>query len=222
MLTNRSHFLSIPIQPHIVKDLLHGGDALIAAIANPQTYESSLSFQTVHGLFGTFAWHIGNLMAEVIKELMHRQAKAGTVEWIGVRPAKRSALAPVETVTATTDQGLVGDHYHGQSGNRQVTLIQAEHLDGVGNMLGKTVDPGLTRRNIVVRGINLLSFKEQRFAVGSTILEMTGLCHPCSRMEENLGTGGYNAMRGHGGITARVLEGGEIRLGDVVSLLSPD
>jgi MOSC domain-containing protein YiiM len=81
---------------------------------------------------------------------------------------------------------------------------------------GKEIDAGLTRRNIVVRGINLITLKGKRFRLGKALLEYSGECHPCSRMEENLGEGGYNAMRGHGGITARIIESGLIRNGDAV------
>ena len=76
------------------------------------------------------------------------------------------------------------------------------------------------RRNVVVRGINLLALKGRRFRIGPALLEASGECHPCTRMEEILGAGGYNAMRGLGGITARVIEGATIRIGDAVVALT--
>ena len=89
----------------------------------------------------------------------------------------------------------------------------AVHLQVVAKILGKSeIDPGWTRRNLVVSGINLLSLKHQSFQIGEAVLQTTGICAPCSRMEENLGPGGYNAMRGHGGITAKVLQPGEIQI----------
>ena len=154
-----------------------------------------------------------------LQELFRSMPQKGTVEWIGLRPAKRATIEVVNTVTANAESGLEGDRYSGKSGKRQVTLIQAEHLQVVGGILKKEIDPALLRRNIVVSGINLLGLKEQQFKIGDeVILETTGHCHPCSRMEENLGAGGYNAMRGHGGITARVIQGGAIRKGDKVQL----
>jgi MOSC domain-containing protein YiiM len=84
------------------------------------------------------------------------------------------------------------------------------------------VEPALLRRNLVVEGINLLALKDQRFRIGAALFEGTGPCHPCSRMEEALGDGGLAAMRGHGGITARVLEEGRIAVGDAVEALPPD
>jgi MOSC domain-containing protein YiiM len=71
----------------------------------------------------------------------------------------------------------------------------------------------------VVKGINLLALKGKQFSIGEALLEYTGDCHPCSLMEESLGTGGYNAMRGLGGITAKIIKGGKISIDDVVKAL---
>ena len=154
-----------------------------------------------------------------LKALMNHIPQIGKVEWISIRPEKRENIRVVQEVEVNTETGLAGDHYSGKNGKRHVTLIQAEHLEVIAKILGKEkIDPYLTRRNIVVSGINLLALKEKQFKLGEVILEMTGHCHPCSRMEENLGSGGYNAMRGHGGITARVIRGGKINQGDPVKL----
>ncbi len=156
-----------------------------------------------------------------MKRLLNTLPQTGRVEWIGLRPAKRVDMQIVESAQVTTENGLVGDRYSGQSGKRQVTLIQQEHLDAVAKFLSiEKIDVALTRRNILVSGINLLALKDHQFRIGeSVILETTGHCHPCSRMEENFGPGGYNAMRGHGGLTTRVILGGTIKVGDVVRLI---
>jgi MOSC domain-containing protein YiiM len=87
------------------------------------------------------------------------------------------------------------------------------------SFLGKeNIDPNLARRNIVVKGMNLNALKSRRFSIGTAVLEMTGFCYPCSRMEENLGVGGFNAMRGHGGITCRVIQTGKIKIGDKINV----
>jgi MOSC domain-containing protein YiiM len=64
-----------------------------------------------------------------------------------------------------------------------------------------------------------LSLKDKIFSIGEAVFEYSGECHPCSRMEINLGKGGYNATRGHGGITAKVLKSGLIKIGDVVEVV---
>ena len=126
----------------------------------------------------------------------------------------------VGEVVANPDTGLEGDHFKKSSTvKRQVTLIQQEHLEVVARILGiKEMPPELLRRNIVVSGINLLALKHQQFQVGEVLLEMTGICATCSRMQENLGAGVYNSMRGHGGITAKIIQGGQIQIGDTVRL----
>jgi MOSC domain-containing protein YiiM len=149
--------------------------------------------------------------------------RPGTVAWIGLRPARRARLVPVTTAMADPADGLAGDHYGKGGGQRQVTLIQGEHLAAIARYLDvDAVAPDLLRRNVVVTGINLLALKERRVSVGTAVLEVTGECHPCSRMEELLGAGGYNAVRGHGGITARVVSGGMISVGNAVTRLDLD
>jgi MOSC domain-containing protein YiiM len=144
-------------------------------------------------------------------------AQPGRVTFISVRPQRVKSVKPIDIVQAVQGEGLEGDRYSRKGGDRQVTLIQKEHLQAVASFLGReSIDPGLTRRNIVVAGINLLALKGRQFHIGNAVLEYSGECHPCSRMEENLGHGGYNAMRGHGGINARVIQSGEIKVGDRV------
>lgn len=127
-------------------------------------------------------------------------------------------MSAAESAEITLKDGLVGDRYAKAGGARQVTLIAAEALAAIAAHLGRdAVDPAELRRNLVTKGVNLLALKGRRLRVGEALLEITGECHPCSRMEEILGVGGYNAVRGLGGLTARVAEGGAIRLGDAVS-----
>jgi MOSC domain-containing protein YiiM len=156
--------------------------------------------------------------ASSLSRLFDAPVRPGRVEWIGLRPARRAVLRPVLLAGMEPEGGLTGDHYRNrQSRARQVTLIQAEHLAAIAAFLGRDrVAPEELRRNIVTAGINLLALKGRRFRLGSAVLEMTGECHPCSRMEEVLGPGGYNAVRGHGGITARVLRAGEVALSGAV------
>ncbi len=151
--------------------------------------------------------------------LLGAPMRPGVVTWIGLRPARRAPVVPVASAVLDTDQGLHGDHHaKGPGARRQVTLIQAEHLAAIARYLGvDALAPGLLRRNLVVSGINLLALKERDFTVGTARLAATGECHPCSRMEEVLGAGGYNAVRGHGGITARVVAGGIVSVGDALT-----
>ena len=156
-----------------------------------------------------------------MKKLLRTIPQVGKVDFISIRPERKMLPSSVENVKISIEKGLEGDHYKGSSRKRQVTLIQAEHLKAMASLLRKDrIDPLLTRRNIVVSGVNLLAFKDMQFQIGEdVILEMTGACHPCSQMETNFGEGGYNAMRGHGGITAKVIQSGEIRIGDKIRLI---
>jgi len=158
--------------------------------------------------------------ASSLYALLDAPIRDGQLLWIGLRPGRREAVASVTTAALIAGLGLVGDRYAKPGGSRQVTLIAAEALAAIASHLGlAVVAPDLLRRNLVVGGINLHALKGRRFSIGRAVLEASGECHPCSRMEEALGEGGYNAVRGLGGLTARVLEGGPIALGDPVRRL---
>ena len=147
--------------------------------------------------------------------MMARYARAGHVERIGLRPERRAPVLPVERARLQED-GLEGDH--AKAGKRAVTLIQAEHLPVIATLAGQdAVTPDMLRRNIVVSGLNLAGFRKARVAVGGAVVEITGPCPPCSRMEEALGPGGYTAMRGHGGFYAAVVSPGDVWIGAPVT-----
>jgi MOSC domain-containing protein YiiM len=155
-----------------------------------------------------------------LNQLLANLPQQGKLSWIGLRPARDVPMQAVTEAVAEPGVGLIGDRFCGTTNSkRQVTLMQAEHLTAVASTLHQVaIQPMLLRRNLVIDGINLLALKDQRFQIGQVVLQMTGLCHPCSKMEKVLGPGGYNALRGHGGITARVLVAGRMKIGDSVSI----
>jgi MOSC domain-containing protein YiiM len=155
----------------------------------------------------------------------------GRIESIWLRPARRVPALSVEQADAIAGLGLAGDHRATRSSTRadgsprQITLIQAEHLPVIAALLRQSaIDPAVLRRNLVVSGLNLIAarslFRDQPLILrigSSVVLQLSGPCEPCSRMEETLGAGGYNAMRGHGGMNARVRVGGYIAQFDSVA-----
>ncbi|MDA8679873.1 MOSC domain-containing protein [Luminiphilus sp.] len=146
---------------------------------------------------------------------------AATIEWIGVRPRRREPLVAVSGAEAVAEMGLRGDHRMGKTpgSGRQVTLISREFVAQIEQHLGKSgLDPALLRRNIVVSGINLNALRRQQFWLGGALFEATQLCHPCARMEAELGPGGVVAMMGYGGLCAKVLQTGQIAIGDSLRL----
>lgn len=156
---------------------------------------------------------------ETLPALFNTLPQVGRLCWIGLRPMRLGPISIVNEAEIVAERGIIGDHrFDGRrNSKRQITLIQLEHLVAVAGMLHRdAIPPQLVRRNLVVSGLNLLALKGKLFLVGDVLLEYTGPCEPCSRMETVLGPGGYNAMRGHGGITAKIIQGGVVRVGDEV------
>ena len=123
-----------------------------------------------------------------LEALMNNLPQEGVVRWIGVRPAIGQPVKVFDQVEAVMGQGLEGDRFKARNTDREVTLIQQEHIRAVASMLHRDeIFPSDLRRNIVVEGINLLALKGKMFHVGAVLLKYTGLAYPCSKMEEKLG-----------------------------------
>ena len=167
-----------------------------------------------------------------MRDLVTRFCGEGRLEAIVLRPARRTRALRVDSARVVPGYGLVGDRRaerlrQGDAARRrELTLLQHEHLAVLGAWCGiAELDAVHLRRNLVVSGVNLLAmrspFAGQRLVwrIGREArIEVTGACDPCSRIEEALGMGGYNAMRGHGGVTARIVGEGALAVGDRVVL----
>jgi MOSC domain-containing protein YiiM len=146
--------------------------------------------------------------------------RSGSVQWIGLRPKRDVAMLEVSEALAVAGAGLQGDRYHSMSGKRGITMIQAEHFPVIASLSGhQSIAPAMLRRNLVISDLCLTALIGKRFRIGEVILQGTDHCEPCERMERVLGQGGFNAMNGHGGVCARILQGGKISLGDSLTVL---
>jgi len=131
----------------------------------------------------------------------------------------------VEEARTIEGCGIAGDRYCEGTGfwTRygdvcEVTLIEGEDLDYIEDELGIRVKDGEHRRNIVTRGIDLKDLRRERFRVGEALLEYDRLRPPCRHVEDLSGPGMRGALRGRGGLCARVVEGGMIRMRDVIEV----
>lgn len=130
----------------------------------------------------------------------------GSLQAIHLRPGRHEPVVNVNACDALAGRGLQGDRVTANiaGGKRQVTLLQAEHVPAVAAFLRReSIDTALLRRNLVVSGLNIAEgralFKDQpvRLRIGaSVILEVTGPCEPCSRMEAAFGPGAYTLCAG--------------------------
>lgn len=149
----------------------------------------------------------------------------GRVEAIHITPSAEAAMRSVEQVTALASVGLEGDRYATRTGSfsarpkpgRQLTLIEAEAIEALEFELGLVLTPGETRRNLVTRGVALNHLVGREFTVGSVRLRGHELCEPCADLARMTGKPQILAGLVHrGGLRAEILEGGPIRVGDLI------
>ncbi len=150
--------------------------------------------------------------------------KRGTVEEIFVTGEGSAEMSKVDEVETVEGGGIRGDRYREGTGFWtqygdvcQVTLIQGEHLDEIEEQ-GLAIRSGQHRRNIVTQGVDLLALRGKRFRVGEVLLEFDRSRPPCKHVQDLSEYGMTRALRNRGGICARVLEPGSIRVRDSIEV----
>jgi MOSC domain-containing protein YiiM len=124
------------------------------------------------------------------------------------------------SVEALTDEGLAGDRYaeakNRRSPDYQVTLMELENIEAFTQATGLPLTPEMPRRNIITRGIRLNGLCGKPFRVGHARFEGLALCEPCNLFAERTHRDVLKFFVGKGGLRARILSGGVIRVGDSI------
>lgn len=149
---------------------------------------------------------------------------SGRLETIHIAPEATGPMVAVAEVRGVAGRGLEGDRYfqglgtfskHPGSG-REVTLIEAEALEALARETRIALASGVSRRNLVTRGVPLNHLVGRRFLVGGVLLEGTRLCEPCAHLESLTQTGVCRALVHRGGLRTVIVGEGTIRVGDPV------
>ena len=159
----------------------------------------------------------------------------GTVVSIQIAPEASGKMVTVGEVRAVPGRGLEGDRYftgtgfyspRPSHGGREVTLIEVEAVEALdngilsakGDTLGIKLSPADTRRNIATQGVPLNHLVEREFWVGPVLMRGTRLCEPCKHLEELTQPGVMGGLIHRGGLRARILSEGVLRVGDPIRL----
>ena len=135
------------------------------------------------------------------------------IEAIHIGPEEGGSLSSVESVRAFAGKGLEGDRNFRDAGakpGQALTLVEAEQVEDVG------LEPGETRRQVTVRGVDVNSLVGKRFRVGEVECLGVELCEPCRHLEQMTRPGIIKDLAHRAGINADIVVGGVIRVGDPV------
>jgi MOSC domain-containing protein YiiM len=147
--------------------------------------------------------------------------RRGKIVAINTSSAKGTRKKNVGQSRLIPDFGIQEDAHAGDW-HRQVSLLASESIDKM-VQLGLKVGPGDFAENITTQGLNLLSLPiGTRFRMGAqALLEVTQIgkvCHTRCAIFYQAG----DCVMPKEGIFARVLEGGEIQVGDEILVCRGD
>lgn len=144
---------------------------------------------------------------------------AGRLEAIWVKRMSSGPMDPAEAATVVTDRGIVGNA--DQGGKRQVTVIEREVFDRIRETL-PDARPVMRRANLMVSGVRLEASRGHTLNVGGVRILLHGETRPCHRMDEQCpGLRAALDAGWGGGAFGTVLDDGEVRVGDAVSIEVP-
>ena len=141
----------------------------------------------------------------------------GIVEGIFTGAVAEGSLEATQAVDVKTGAGIAGDRH----GDKDITLFEAEAIEGLKADTGIDLKPNEIRRNVMTRGIALNDLLGHRIRVGEVEAVVTELCHPCSHLQKLTQPGVLRGLVNRGGLNADVVAGGAIRVGDQVEDLGP-
>jgi MOSC domain-containing protein YiiM len=138
---------------------------------------------------------------------------AGRVEEINIAYEPHQLPEPLESIDVVVGDGLAGCRYE------DITLIQAEALEGLLEHHGIALSAAESRRNVLTRGIDLNELVGRRFTVGEIECVGVELCEPCAHLQRMTQPGVMRGLVHRAGINADIVRGGRIAVGDPVSAL---
>jgi MOSC domain-containing protein YiiM len=150
----------------------------------------------------------------------------GRLEAIHLADREGGPMRAVDSVEAIAGVGLTGDRYAIPLAEqdptddevREVTLVEAEQIEWLAAETGIRLTPGATRRNLTTRGVRLNDLVGRTFRVGSVRIQGVELCEPCAHMQELVGQPVLRPLVHRAGLRARLLDGGELRIGDSIEV----
>ncbi len=156
----------------------------------------------------------------------------GRVEAIHISRVAGAPMEAKDAVEAIAGGGLAGDRYQTGAGfysarpradgGREVTLIEAEALAALAAEHGITLTAADSRRNLTTRGVRLTGLIGLRFRIGEVVCEGIDDCPPCQHLVEVTGRPVLAPLAGRGGLRARIVVGGWLRVGDAITLVERD
>jgi MOSC domain-containing protein YiiM len=150
----------------------------------------------------------------------------GTVEAIYTTSSAGKPMQPLSEAEAIAGQGLAGDRYLKGTGyyskrpladgSREITLIETEELQGLERETGIHLDPSESRRNVLTRSVSLNGLIGKRFRMGKVVCEGIRICEPCTYLEKLTQKRVMRPLVHRGGLRARIISGGTVRVGDAI------